>query len=104
MAGGLEKKCSLSSWQVEEIRDNIDRIQGCVEEVKRKHHYYIIKIIIIITMNNYYNVQYLHRLRGNTAPFSPRPRLTKVRNCLQKNVVLFFSKPTLNSVLNVLTA
>ena len=23
--------------QVEEIRDNIDRIQGCVEEVKRKH-------------------------------------------------------------------
>ena len=24
-------------WQVEEIRDNIDRIQGCVEEVKRKH-------------------------------------------------------------------
>ena len=41
-------------------------------------------------MNNYYNVQYLHRLRGNTAPFSPRPRLTKVRNCLQKNVVLSF--------------
>ena len=46
----------------------------------------------------------MSRSRGNTAPFSPRPRLTKVRNCLQKNVVLFFSKPTLNSVLNVLTA
>ena len=25
------------NFQVEEIRDNIDRIQGCVEEVKRKH-------------------------------------------------------------------
>ena len=32
----------------------------------------------------------LRRLKGNTAPFSPRPRLTKVRNCLQKNVVLSF--------------
>ena len=44
-------------WQVEEIRDNIDRIQGCVEEVKRNIIIKWLKSILLIDIDIYHNVQ-----------------------------------------------
>ena len=79
----------------------IDNHYNVQYEGQEEHHYQII-IIIIITINDYYNVQYLGQEETQRHSFrAPDWRKWEI---VLKRMLFFLSKPSLNSVLNVLTA